>query len=301
MQTSSDRALKELQSLGIVEVAEQDDLERSIMHQAEVALRLQDDAADDRRLTKTRKVVSTLQNRISELSKKLGDSVTMLAERTKIKSQIQTLRLELDDVKEQESQILSRMQDRQDEAQEPIKPKQSMSDSPLERKRRRSHSTDSTKSDSSSQNSYSSSSNKSENKPDKKSDNCSDSSSGDSSDEESEDPDRYADDGDEDVYRRRLVRWIKERKRLREEDDDSDEFDTDEFYRTCPGMEEEELSNGFTCPGEVYTELFEYQRTCVDWLWELHQQEVGGIIGDEMGLGKTIVNTPTITESKLTS
>ena len=29
-------------------------------------------------------------------------------------------------------------------------------------------------------------------------------------------------------------------------------------------------------------------RTGVQWLWELHQQMVGGIIGDEMGLGKTI-------------
>lgn len=26
----------------------------------------------------------------------------------------------------------------------------------------------------------------------------------------------------------------------------------------------------------------------VKWLWELHTQRVGGIIGDEMGLGKTI-------------
>lgn len=24
------------------------------------------------------------------------------------------------------------------------------------------------------------------------------------------------------------------------------------------------------------------------WLWELHSQHAGGIIGDEMGLGKTI-------------
>lgn len=31
-----------------------------------------------------------------------------------------------------------------------------------------------------------------------------------------------------------------------------------------------------------------YQQTGVRWLWELHQQSVGGIIGDEMGLGKTI-------------
>jgi SNF2 family DNA or RNA helicase len=26
----------------------------------------------------------------------------------------------------------------------------------------------------------------------------------------------------------------------------------------------------------------------VKWLWELHNQRAGGIIGDEMGLGKTI-------------
>ena len=34
--------------------------------------------------------------------------------------------------------------------------------------------------------------------------------------------------------------------------------------------------------------LSRYQQTCVNWLWELHQQEVGGILGDEMGLGKTV-------------
>lgn len=26
----------------------------------------------------------------------------------------------------------------------------------------------------------------------------------------------------------------------------------------------------------------------MQWLWELHSQQAGGIIGDEMGLGKTI-------------
>lgn len=31
-----------------------------------------------------------------------------------------------------------------------------------------------------------------------------------------------------------------------------------------------------------------YQQTGVQWLWELHCQQAGGIIGDEMGLGKTI-------------
>ena len=34
--------------------------------------------------------------------------------------------------------------------------------------------------------------------------------------------------------------------------------------------------------------LCRYQQTGVKWLWELHCQHAGGIVGDEMGLGKTI-------------
>lgn len=34
--------------------------------------------------------------------------------------------------------------------------------------------------------------------------------------------------------------------------------------------------------------LSRYQQTGVRWLWELHCQQAGGILGDEMGLGKTI-------------
>ena len=34
--------------------------------------------------------------------------------------------------------------------------------------------------------------------------------------------------------------------------------------------------------------LFPYQQTAVKWLWELHTQQAGGILGDEMGLGKTV-------------
>lgn len=34
--------------------------------------------------------------------------------------------------------------------------------------------------------------------------------------------------------------------------------------------------------------LSRYQQTGVRWMWELHCQQAGGILGDEMGLGKTI-------------
>uniref|UniRef100_A0A5K3FDE2 DNA excision repair protein ERCC-6 n=1 Tax=Mesocestoides corti TaxID=53468 RepID=A0A5K3FDE2_MESCO len=38
----------------------------------------------------------------------------------------------------------------------------------------------------------------------------------------------------------------------------------------------------------LWEKLYGYQREGVSWLWGLHQQGVGGILGDEMGLGKTI-------------
>ncbi|KAJ4809891.1 Protein CHROMATIN REMODELING 8 [Rhynchospora pubera] len=48
------------------------------------------------------------------------------------------------------------------------------------------------------------------------------------------------------------------------------------------------LEGGLKIPFNIYNQLFEYQRIGVQWLWELHCQHVGGIIGDEMGLGKTV-------------
>ncbi|XP_028549869.1 DNA excision repair protein CSB isoform X1 [Dendrobium catenatum] len=48
------------------------------------------------------------------------------------------------------------------------------------------------------------------------------------------------------------------------------------------------LEGGLKIPKSVYKQLFDYQKVGVQWLWELHCQRAGGIIGDEMGLGKTI-------------
>jgi DNA excision repair protein ERCC-6 len=48
------------------------------------------------------------------------------------------------------------------------------------------------------------------------------------------------------------------------------------------------LEGGLRVPGGIYDRLFAYQQTGVQWLWELHCQKAGGIIGDEMGLGKTV-------------
>ncbi|KAL6502913.1 Protein CHROMATIN REMODELING 8 [Orobanche hederae] len=48
------------------------------------------------------------------------------------------------------------------------------------------------------------------------------------------------------------------------------------------------LEGGLKIPETIFSKLFDYQKVCVQWLWELHCQGAGGIIGDEMGLGKTI-------------
>lgn len=42
------------------------------------------------------------------------------------------------------------------------------------------------------------------------------------------------------------------------------------------------LSGGLKIPSHIHAQLFAYQKTCLKWLWELHQQQCGGILGDEM-------------------
>ncbi|KAJ8418177.1 hypothetical protein AAFF_G00138860 [Aldrovandia affinis] len=91
---------------------------------------------------------------------------------------------------------------------------------------------------------------------------------------------RGKDDGDVEYYKQRIRRW--KRQRLREKE-----------QRRVAGEEESEDSDaefdeGFRVPGFLWKKLYKYQQTGVRWLWELHCQQAGGILGDEMGLGKTI-------------
>ncbi|KAK7113755.1 DNA excision repair protein ERCC-6-like isoform X2 [Littorina saxatilis] len=81
---------------------------------------------------------------------------------------------------------------------------------------------------------------------------------------------REKDDADESYYLKRL--------RLQQEKD----------AREDDSGEDEEFDGGLVVPGKIWKRLYKYQKTGVRWLWELHCQEAGGIIGDEMGLGKTI-------------
>uniref|UniRef100_A0A7S1KSJ4 DNA excision repair protein ERCC-6 n=1 Tax=Percolomonas cosmopolitus TaxID=63605 RepID=A0A7S1KSJ4_9EUKA len=78
------------------------------------------------------------------------------------------------------------------------------------------------------------------------------------------------DDGDPEQFSKRMKLYHEEH------DDDND------------GITAEIFNSRFKVPAIIWDQLFDYQQTCVKWLWELHQQQVGGIIGDEMGLGKTV-------------
>jgi len=102
------------------------------------------------------------------------------------------------------------------------------------------------------------------------------------------------DDGNEKVYRNRIRIWTERRSAARRrahekkgEATEEDE-DEDECYKPHPTEPDAEFDGGFKIPGDIYPALFDYQKTGVQWLWELYSQSVGGIIGDEMGLGKTI-------------
>jgi DNA excision repair protein ERCC-6 len=41
-------------------------------------------------------------------------------------------------------------------------------------------------------------------------------------------------------------------------------------------------------PTRIWSSLYNYQKTGIRWLVELHRKRVGGINGDQMGLGKTV-------------
>uniref|UniRef100_A0A1A7X486 DNA excision repair protein ERCC-6 n=1 Tax=Iconisemion striatum TaxID=60296 RepID=A0A1A7X486_9TELE len=91
---------------------------------------------------------------------------------------------------------------------------------------------------------------------------------------------KHKDDGDVEYYRQRIRKWKRQRLREREEKREMGEELTDDS--------DVEFDEGFKVPGFLWKKLYKYQQTGVRWMWELHCQQAGGILGDEMGLGKTI-------------
>lgn len=83
---------------------------------------------------------------------------------------------------------------------------------------------------------------------------------------------RDADDGNQEKYKARLGAY-----------ESKIEGQRKELHETSI-----EIHEGFSLPQHVHESLYDYQRACVEWLYSLHNQDIGGIVGDEMGLGKTI-------------
>ena len=126
------------------------------------------------------------------------------------------------------------------------------------------------------------------------------------------------DDGNEELYQGRLRSWVDRRRAAREKEalrvasnvvegdsvakasdqSENEELSKDdaidshvvveEWHLPHPVTPDTNLDDGYRIPGDVFPSLFDYQKTGVQWLWELYSQQVGGIVGDEMGLGKTI-------------
>ena len=126
------------------------------------------------------------------------------------------------------------------------------------------------------------------------------------------------DDGNEKLYQSRLQSWVRRRSAARNKaqarrapgvkpEDTLEEGTSGETNGDPVGLEDQpeglvesewcmphptrpdtQFEGGYRIPGDIYPSLFDYQKTGVQWLWELYSQQVGGIIGDEMGLGKTI-------------
>eukprot|EP00026_Physarum_polycephalum_P000777 Phypoly_transcript_00778.p1 GENE.Phypoly_transcript_00778~~Phypoly_transcript_00778.p1 ORF type:complete len:1043 (+),score=239.81 Phypoly_transcript_00778:241-3129(+) len=106
--------------------------------------------------------------------------------------------------------------------------------------------------------------------------------------------DSWVDDGNENLFQKRLqefmrIRWLNKMEKKKENGEEVPENMEDvEIADEEIDEDDVEFGAGMKVPREMYDNLFEYQKTGVRWMWELHCQNAGGIIGDEMGLGKTV-------------
>ncbi|XP_065065513.1 DNA excision repair protein ERCC-6-like [Rhopilema esculentum] len=100
-------------------------------------------------------------------------------------------------------------------------------------------------------------------------------------------PKKVVDDGNIIAYQQR-IKELRLKNRLKKTGSLDTVADSDLSEDEENDDKEIALKGGFSLPVKLWRKLYKYQRTGVKWLWELHCQDVGGILGDEMGLGKTI-------------
>ncbi len=82
------------------------------------------------------------------------------------------------------------------------------------------------------------------------------------------------DDFEEDDYEDRVDDWIENgisNMRVMKERDEEEQPPGEEIY-----------DGGLVIPAWINDRLFPYQRTGLQWMWELHQQQAGGIVGGEL-------------------
>ncbi|KAJ2713143.1 DNA repair protein rhp26 [Coemansia spiralis] len=107
------------------------------------------------------------------------------------------------------------------------------------------------------------------------------------------------DDGDEAAYQERVYSWCTARWRSRQADEqggrDAPHAELmDEPFLPDPGAADHAVKAhdrgkpDLLVPQQIWGRLLEYQKAGLRWLFALHQQGAGGILGDEMGLGKTV-------------
>jgi DNA excision repair protein ERCC-6 len=113
--------------------------------------------------------------------------------------------------------------------------------------------------------------------------------------EDGDEDDYIDDDNDEDYDDGEGSDSTRSRKRRKKSKHESfpDDIDDHEYNERVEAFAAVNLGKdidleGLKVPELVYDKLYDYQRTCVKWLWQLYQQQAGGILGDEMGLGKTV-------------
>lgn len=280
---------------------DQSSLEHEITEQASQKLRQQDLENEQRRLDKTRSKIADIQTDINVLRDRIADPLTRISQREKARKDIENHFAQFNRLKSDEVDIISRMHEnsrgerKEGESQRDylirtgkITPfdsdnydvpstnefnEEEAEDShvnlsrpamKLERSAKRSK--------------ISEEDNQMEFEPE---------DSGSDHSDVLETRPQPRDDGIYDEYLTRLHRWEQQRASLRSS---KPQDGLEEWQRAHPSIPDAVIDDreSFRVPGDVWSSLFNYQKTAVRWLWELYSQRVGGIIGDEMGLGKTV-------------
>ncbi|EQC29088.1 hypothetical protein SDRG_13248 [Saprolegnia diclina VS20] len=94
----------------------------------------------------------------------------------------------------------------------------------------------------------------------------------------------HVDDGREVDYQKRL----EELRQTREMEREQAMVESEEAGEAYVAPQDELLDDGLAVPARVWSALFPHQKEGIQWLYQLHVQNAGGILGDDMGLGKTV-------------